>query len=124
MDTPHIPYVHVDYNTCPITVAWVRLTPTGRTTNDWHIVVLKRYKKGNLIPGSFSGSRWGREYLPTKFHPIRKDHEAISAAMAEDPPRKLPSRKGIWSSPMVREFTQTEAKDFPPSFIATNSGAL
>ena len=115
---PFIPYVHVDYNTCPITVAWRRLTLTGRKTYDWHIVVLKRYKKGDLIPGS------GREYLPTKFHAIRKDEDAIAATMIEDPPKKLPLNKGVWSSPVVREFIQPEAKDFPASFVVRTGSAM
>jgi hypothetical protein len=50
--------------------------------------------------------------------------DAVHVAMQEDPPRKLKAKEGIWSYPIFDEFTQKEAKGFPDSFIATNSGAL
>jgi hypothetical protein len=115
-----VPYVHVDYNTCPITVAWVRVTSSGRETKDWHIVTIKRYKQDKLV----RSPEIGREYVPTRFHGIRTRKDAIEVALKEDPPRKLKASEGKWSEPVVREFVQKEAKNFPSSFIATNSGAL
>jgi len=89
-----IPFVHVDYNTCPVHVGWVRLTPTGRETYDWHVVTIKRYKKGSLVAG-------GREYTPTRYNGVRTLDDAVRVAMQEDPPRRLKAREGVWSYPVT-----------------------
>jgi len=115
------PFAIVDHNTCPVRVAWMRLTPSGRKTNDWHSITIKRYKQDVLVK---TDKGMGRKYIPTKYHGVRNLSDAVEVVMREHPPRKLKSKEGIWSFPIFEEFVQTQATGFPDFFIAHNSAAL
>ena len=81
------PSVYVNRSYDPVQVSWQRLGPLGEETGEWHIVVIRRYKKD------------GRARIPNEFYYVKTADIAVEVASKESPPRLL--TEGSWSKPIV-----------------------